>query len=56
MAQEKRLIVKVDPEFHEAVKAKAKAEDLTVSQVVRHLLREWLKDDPPDQEREMQGQ
>ena len=54
MAQEKRLVVKVDPEFHEAVKAKAKAEDLTVSQVVRRLLREWVSDDPYEEKEKSQ--
>ena len=48
MAQEKRLVVRIDPELLVAVKARAKAEDLTVSQVVRHLLREWLAKGPPE--------
>ena len=53
MAQEKRLIVKMDPELHKAVKEKAEKEDLTMSQVVRHLLRKWLTEPPKfDQERE----
>ena len=54
MAQEKRLVIKVDPQFHEDVKAKA--EDLTVSQVVRRLLREWMKGDPPERNQESHEQ
>ena len=54
MAEQTRLIVRIETELYEAVKAKAKTENLTVSQVVRHLLREWLKDDPPDEEGERQ--
>ena len=56
MAQEKRLVIKVDPQFHGDVKAKAKAEDLTVSQVVRRLLREWMKGDPPERNQESHEQ
>jgi predicted DNA binding CopG/RHH family protein len=52
MTHEKRLVVRIDPEFLEAVKAKAKAEDLTVSQLVRRLLRKWLGEDPPEPEKE----
>jgi predicted HicB family RNase H-like nuclease len=48
MAQERRLVVRIEPELIEAAKVKAKAEDLTLSQVVRRFLREWIKDDPPD--------
>lgn len=45
---EDRLVLRIDPELKKAVQVKAKAEDLTVSQVVRRLLRKWLEDDPPD--------
>ena len=48
MAHEKRLVVRIDPEMLEAVQAKAKTEDLTVSQLVRRLLRKWLAEDPPE--------
>ena len=34
-------------ELLEAAQAKAKLEDLTLSQVLRRCLREWVKDDPP---------
>lgn len=42
------MIVRIDVDLLDAVKAKAKAEDLTLSQVVRRLLRVYLKDDLPD--------
>lgn len=42
------MIVRIDEALYEAVKAKAKADDLTVSQVVRRLLRVYLTDDLPD--------
>ena len=42
MTEETRLILRIDPELKKAARAKAKAEDLTLSQVVRHLLREWV--------------
>ena len=49
MARETRLGVRIDSELLEAAKAKARAEDLTLSQVVRRFLREWIKDDPPEE-------
>ena len=53
MPTEKRLVVRIDPELLEAVKAKAKAVDLTVSQVVRRYLRKWISETPPELEREV---
>ncbi len=47
---EDRLVLRIDSELKKAVQDKAKAEDLTVSQVIRRLLREWLADDPPQDE------
>ncbi|MBN1813650.1 MAG: ribbon-helix-helix protein, CopG family [Anaerolineae bacterium] len=54
MPTDKKLVVRIDPGLLEAVKAKAKREDLTVSQVVRHFLRQWVSEKPPgaDQEQE----
>ena len=52
MPTEKRLVVRIDPELLEAVKAKAKAVDLTVSQVVRRYLRKWISETPREIERE----
>jgi predicted DNA binding CopG/RHH family protein len=48
MAEQTRLELRIDAELLEAVKAKAKAEDLTVSQLVRRLLRAYLADNPPE--------
>jgi antitoxin component of RelBE/YafQ-DinJ toxin-antitoxin module len=48
MARDKRLSVRIEPDLLEAALKKAKAEDLTVSQVVRRFLREWVRDDPPN--------
>ena len=50
MTRDKRLSVRIEPDLLEAALNKAKAEDLTVSQVVRRFLREWVKDDPPNKE------
>jgi len=47
MADERRLVVRIDAELLEAVKEKAQTEDLTVSQLVRRLLRNWLATDLP---------
>ena len=52
MPTEKRLVVRIDPELLEAVKAKAKAVDLTVSQVVRRYLRKWISETSLETERE----
>ena len=52
MPTEKRLVVRIDPELLEAVKAKAKAVDLTVSQVVRRYLRKWISETSLEIERE----
>jgi antitoxin component of RelBE/YafQ-DinJ toxin-antitoxin module len=45
MTEETRLILRIDPELKKAAQAKAKAEDLTLSQAVRRLLREWIAED-----------
>ena len=52
MTEETRLILRIDPELKKAAQAKAKAEDLTLSQAVRRLLREWVKEDPPEPKQE----
>jgi predicted DNA binding CopG/RHH family protein len=46
MSQE-RFTVRVTEDLLEAAKEKAQREDLTLSQVIRHLLREWLAEDSP---------
>jgi hypothetical protein len=50
MARQKRLSVRIEADLLEAALKKAEAEDLTVSQVVRRFLRDWVKDDPPQEE------
>lgn len=44
-SEEARLTVRVPRELHVAAKAKAEAEDLTISQVVRWFLRAWVQDE-----------
>ena len=46
MSPEERLTLRIDPELKRAAQGKAEAEDLTLSQVVRRLLRAWIRDDP----------
>ena len=49
MTQEKdaRFQFRVSQAVLEAALAKARREDLTLSQVLRRLLRQWVTDDPP---------
>ena len=42
-----RLTLRVPQELYEQAKAKAEREDVTLSQVVRRFLREWVKDSQP---------
>jgi antitoxin component of RelBE/YafQ-DinJ toxin-antitoxin module len=52
MSDEKdaRLSIRVPRKLLDAALEKAKAEDLTLSQVVRRFLREWIQDPPEGQE------
>ena len=50
MSDFERVSFRIDPELKAAAAAKAKAEDLTLSQVIRRFLREWVQDDPPKHE------
>lgn len=43
---EPRVSVRLPEELYEKAKAKAKREDITLSQVVRRCLREWVSEDP----------
>ena len=52
MAREERVNFRIDPELKQAALAKARAEDLTLSQVIRRFLRQWVKDGPPEEEAE----
>jgi hypothetical protein len=47
-----KLTIRIPLELREAAKEKAAREDLTLSQVIRHYLREWIKNDPPTDKQE----
>lgn len=47
MGEQTRMGLRIDADLLRAVEVKAKAEDLTVSQVVRRLLRAWLAEAAP---------
>jgi len=44
-----RLSIRIPRHLRDAALEKAKREDLTLSQVVRRFLREWIAEDPPDE-------
>ena len=50
MTSEERIGLRLDADLKRAASKRAKAEDLTLSQVIRRLLREWLGDAPLEQE------
>lgn len=41
----KRVTVRIPQDLYEKVMAKTKREDITISQIVRRYLREWIKED-----------
>lgn len=43
-----RLTIRVPEELKAKAEAKCKREDITLSQVLRRCLREWVKEDPPE--------
>jgi hypothetical protein len=43
-----RLGIRISRELRDAALEKARREDLTLSQVVRHFLRDWVAEDPPE--------
>ena len=45
MSHKERLVLRIDPELKERVQEKAQEEDLTLSQLVRRLLRQWLAEE-----------
>jgi predicted HicB family RNase H-like nuclease len=44
---EVKLTIRAPRELHEAARAKAEAEDVTISQVIRWWLRAWVRGDLP---------
>ena len=50
MSPEERLTLRIEPELKRAAQAKAKAEDLTLSQAVRRFLRAWVAEDEQPKE------
>ena len=47
-----RVTIRLPQELHDKAKAKAKREDITISQVLRRCLREWVAEDPPESKQE----
>ena len=47
--REVRLGIRISRELRDAALEKARREDLTLSQVVRHFLRDWVAQDPPEE-------
>jgi len=44
---DKKITFRLPQELYDRARAKAKREDITLSQVLRRCLRKWLQDDPP---------
>ena len=49
---ETKVSFRLPQHLYEAAKEKAKREDMTLSQVLRRCLREWVREDPPAPEKE----
>ena len=47
------MAVRMPRELREAALQKARKQDLSLSQVVRRLVREWLAEDPPEEAQEV---
>jgi hypothetical protein len=52
---EPKITFRLPRDLYDKAKAKAKQEDLTLSQVLRRFLREWVKKDPPEPAKESDG-
>jgi hypothetical protein len=48
--KEARYQFRLPQDLLDAALKKARGQDLSLAQVLRRLLREWLEDDPPDNE------
>jgi hypothetical protein len=44
-----KITIRLPKELYKQAKAKAKREDITISQVLRRCLREWIADDASKQ-------
>ena len=51
MTTETRLTIRIDPELKAKAQARAKAEDLTLSQVVRRYLMAYVAEGPEPEEK-----
>jgi predicted HicB family RNase H-like nuclease len=49
-----KLTIRIPRELRDAAKVKTRQQDLTLSQVIRHYLRVWVKDPPSDGEKQDQ--
>lgn len=45
-----KITFRLPEELHEQAEAKAEREDITLSQVLRRCLRQWLEDPPSEEE------
>ena len=48
MQKDKSYRFRLSSELFEAATAKAQGEDMTLAQVLRRFLREWVAEDPPE--------
>jgi predicted DNA binding CopG/RHH family protein len=49
MEKDKSYRFRLPSDLFEAARAKAEREDLTLAQVLRRFLREWVAQDPPEE-------
>jgi predicted DNA binding CopG/RHH family protein len=49
MEKDKSYRFRLPSELFDAAKAKAEREDLTLAQVLRRFLREWVSEHPPEE-------
>jgi hypothetical protein len=48
--QTSRLSIRIPRDLHHAALERARRQDLTLSQVVRHYLRDWVEEDLPEED------
>ena len=44
-----KLVIRLPQELLDAVREKSQKADIPISQYVRHCLRRWVAEDPPDE-------